>query len=187
MAIFMVTTALDVVNAGDGVLSLREAVQRANATGAPDTIVFANALEGRTLTLTQGQLTLSEDVTIDGDRDGRGPAVTIDGNQNDRVLQIAGSDTEVDLADLILANGRPADRGPGGNVALGAGARLTLDGCTVEGSSRGLQLVGQQRFLGAREQSLHYGRDAVARGRVRRRERENRAIVIERVVTEGLG
>ena len=41
MATLTVTTAADVVNAADGVLSLREAVVQANATGAPDTIVFA--------------------------------------------------------------------------------------------------------------------------------------------------
>ena len=66
MATFTVTTAADVVNPGDGVLSLREAAQRANATEAADTIVFANALEGRTLTLTRGQLNLTNDVAVDG-------------------------------------------------------------------------------------------------------------------------
>jgi len=50
MAVFTVTTAVDVVNEGDGVLSLREAVQQANATAASDTILFAGALEGQTLT-----------------------------------------------------------------------------------------------------------------------------------------
>ena len=67
MATFTVTTAADRVDAGDGVLSLREAAQRANATAAADTIVFANALEGRTLTLTRGQLNLTNDVAVDGE------------------------------------------------------------------------------------------------------------------------
>ena len=57
MATITVTTASDVV-ASDGLRSLREAVAQANATSAADTIVFAPALEGRTLTLTQAKLVL---------------------------------------------------------------------------------------------------------------------------------
>jgi hypothetical protein len=52
MAIFTVTTANDVVNAGDGVLSLREAVAQSNITTTVDTIQFATAtLEGEALVL----------------------------------------------------------------------------------------------------------------------------------------
>ncbi len=72
MATFTVTTTGDIVNAGDNVLSLREAVAQANATTAADTIVFANAIEGQTLTLTGGELTLSQDTTIDGDQNNDG-------------------------------------------------------------------------------------------------------------------
>jgi hypothetical protein len=57
----------------------REAVQQANATAAADTIVFAGALEGQALTLTQGQLTLSDDVSVDGDGNNDGSKVTISG------------------------------------------------------------------------------------------------------------
>lgn len=58
MATFTVTTAADVVNASDGVLSLREAVTQANSTTAADTIVFAAGLETQTLVLTGGELVL---------------------------------------------------------------------------------------------------------------------------------
>ena len=97
MATFTVTTAADVVNAGDGVLSLREAVAQANATGSADTIRFAAAVESKTLMLAGGQLMLTRDVTIDGDSNDDGQAVTIDGNQNGRVLNIVGGSTDVDL------------------------------------------------------------------------------------------
>ena len=73
MATITVTTANDFV-ASDGLRSLREAVNSANATPEADTIVFAPALEGRTLTLTQGELQLTQDVTIDGDQDNNGSA-----------------------------------------------------------------------------------------------------------------
>ena len=48
MATFTVITAADVVNPSDGVLSLREAVARANADAGADTINFAAAIEGQT-------------------------------------------------------------------------------------------------------------------------------------------
>ena len=59
MATLTVTTASDVVDAGDGVLSLREAVAQSNATATADTINFASFIEGQTLTLTQGELQIT--------------------------------------------------------------------------------------------------------------------------------
>ena len=69
---FTVTTAADVVDPGDGQLSLREAVAAANATPALDAIRFAPSLEGQTLVLTGGQLTVSQDLIIDGNGDDGG-------------------------------------------------------------------------------------------------------------------
>ena len=62
MATITVTTAADVVNANDGVLSLREAVAQANATTALDQIKFAASLEGATLVLTGGELVVNQDL-----------------------------------------------------------------------------------------------------------------------------
>ena len=78
MATITVTTLNDFVG-GDGFRSLREAVAQANATPEADTILFAPALEGQTLTLTQGELQLTQDVTIDGDADNNGSRVTLSG------------------------------------------------------------------------------------------------------------
>ncbi|MGD9895022.1 MAG: hypothetical protein AB7U18_27370, partial [Dehalococcoidia bacterium] len=108
MATFVVTTAADVVNAGDGVLSLREAVARANATTAADRIGFASAIDGATLTLTGGELVLRQDVAIDGVRNGDGVGVTIDGADAQRILRTSGAGTEVALEALTLANGQVA-------------------------------------------------------------------------------
>ena len=66
MATFTVTTAADRVDTGDGALSLREAVARANATDAADTVRFAEALDGRTLTPTRGQLDTSKNLAFPG-------------------------------------------------------------------------------------------------------------------------
>jgi Peptidase M10 serralysin C terminal/RTX calcium-binding nonapeptide repeat (4 copies) len=134
VATFTVTTAADVVNAGDGVLSLREAVAQANA--AADTIRFAAAVEGRTLVLTGGQLTLNQDVTIDGDADESGGRVTLDANQASRVLVITGGDTDARLDDLVLTNSRSFGEN-GGGIFLGSGATLALTDSAVTGNDTG--------------------------------------------------
>ena len=63
--------------------------------------------------LIQGELAVTRDLTIDGDRNDDGSAVTIDGNANGRILNITGGGTDVTLRDLTLTNGRsgPEDGG----------------------------------------------------------------------------
>ena len=135
MATFTVTTASDVVNAGDGLLSLREAVQQANASAATaDRVVFADALAGQTLTLTRGQLTVTADLTIDGDRHDDGTAVTLSGGNVSRVLGIGGSGTDATLEGLTITGGS-APTAAGGGVHLAAGNRLLLDDCTVSANT----------------------------------------------------
>ena len=86
MAIYTVDTKADIVDAGDGVLSLREALALADADRATaDTIVFAPAVQGRTIVLAGSQLTVNSDVTIDG-----GSGVTIDAHEKSRVLLVQG-------------------------------------------------------------------------------------------------
>ena len=132
MAVYTVTTADDVVNAGDGVLSLREAVARANASPAADEIVFARSLEGMTLTLTRGELLLSQDVIIDGDVNGDGVRVTLSGGGNSRLFQISGPATDVTLDDIGLINGRVVDAD--GGAILHSGASLTLNNALIRNS-----------------------------------------------------
>src|SRR3954452_1616524 len=96
MATLTVTTLNDVEDAGDGVLSLREAVAQSNATATVvDTINFASFIESQTLTLTQGELQLTQDVTIDGDADNNGSRVTLSGGDASRILNIVGTATDV--------------------------------------------------------------------------------------------
>ena len=133
MATFTVTTASDAVNAGDGVLSLREAVAQANATAAADTILFAAGLEGQTLQLTGGQLAITRDLTIDGDANNDGSQIALDAGGLDRHFAISGSATDVALRDLVLATGLAS--GDGGAVAVTA-ARVTLEECGIYSPSR---------------------------------------------------
>ena len=81
MANIIVTTLADTVNAGDGVLSLREALALANGNAESDDITFAAGLAGGTLFLTSGQQLeiTSTGTTIDGDINHDGtPDITID-------------------------------------------------------------------------------------------------------------
>jgi Ca2+-binding RTX toxin-like protein len=137
MATFTVTTAADVVDAGDGVLSLREAVQRANATAAADAIRFTAGLEGQTLTLSGGQLTVSADLALEGDRNDDGSGVTIDGAGLGRVLSITGGGTDAALTGLTIAGGHAGAEEDGGGILVGAGGGLSLTGCTLSGNRAG--------------------------------------------------
>src|SRR5690349_9024750 len=124
MAKLTVNTTADTVDGGDGVLSLREAITQANATAAADSIVFAASIAGETIKLTQGQLGVTKDLTIDGNANG-GSGITIDAQGDSRVMQITGSSTDVAFDHLTLTNGN-SNGADGGNIALGAAADLTL-------------------------------------------------------------
>lgn len=147
MATFTVTTTADVVDAGDGALSLREAVARANATGAADTIGFAAAVDGRTLTLTGGQLELRANATIDGDRNDDGEGVTISGGDASRVLLVAGAGTDVALQGARVADGNTSEEfvaaSDGAGIRVEAGAGLTLAASTVTGNLGGGIFAGE--------------------------------------------
>src|SRR5215218_4778378 len=99
MAYLTVTTQADVVDPGDGKLSLREAIEQANSSASADTIRFIAALEGTTLVLTGGELTVTQSLTIDGDQNSDGAEITVDGNANGRLLNVSGSGTNVTLKD----------------------------------------------------------------------------------------
>lgn len=151
MTTFTVTTAADVVNVGDDVLSLREAVQQANATAAADTIQFANALEGQTLALTGGQLTITSDVAIDGNRDNNATRVTLDGNAANRVIEVGGTGTDASLAGLNITNGRTLADADGAGILLGAGNALDLVNSRVSGN------VAGEQYSGASGGGIHAG------------------------------
>ena len=133
MAYITVTTPVDVVAPGDGKLSLREAVAEANATSGSDTIVFAANIEGKTLTLTRGELVATQDLVIDGDQNNNGVAVILSGGGNSRILRTTGSGTDLTLTALTIQNGE-AFEDLGGGLSIGGGT-LTLNGCTVRSNS----------------------------------------------------
>ena len=128
MAYLTVTTQADVVAPGDGQLSLREAIEQANGSGS-DTIRFSAAVVGKTLVLTGGELTISNDVNIDGNNGGAAAQTTIDANYASRVLSITGG-AEANLSGLVITNGRTDDEA-GGGIFLGVESSLTLLDITI--------------------------------------------------------
>lgn len=113
----------------DGV-SLREAVFFA-APGA--TITFDSHLSGQTVTLTQGQIVLGKNVTIDASPLAKG--IQINGNGTFRIFELTNS-TSVVLHALTLTNGNVSngDTGMGGAILLRSGASLDLLRCTLAGN-----------------------------------------------------
>ena len=129
-AAFVVTTASDVVNGSDGVLSLREAITQANANTDSDTITFDASLNGTEIDLTGGQMTISENVTITGN----GAANTIiDAQQASRIFTVdgTGGTKAVTISSLTLKNGSVT--GSGG--AIVNRENLTISNCTLSGNS----------------------------------------------------
>jgi predicted outer membrane repeat protein len=122
-----------VMNTNDsGPDSLRQAILDANAAvGVPDTIVFAAGLSG-TITLTSGQLSVTDDLTINGP----GAAdLTISGSgyPPSRVMEVSAG-VALDLSGVTIANGN-ANPGPGyeGGGILNAGT-LTVTATAFSGN-----------------------------------------------------
>lgn len=131
----VVTTELDVVNADDGLLSLREAVAIANGNSDADSITFAVGLAGKSIVLTGGELTIAATVSIDGDvnKDNRAD-ITISGNGATRIFNISGGTTDVDLLSLTLSGGNGNNQGGGAISATGI-ATLDLVDTTISNNT----------------------------------------------------
>jgi hypothetical protein len=118
----MVTNNFDTGVSGDG--SLRGEIA---AAASGDTIAFAGSLKGQTITLSQGELALSQSLTI------AGPVtnpVTIRGNGRSGVFDITSSSAIVTLSGLTITYGN-ADLGGGGIYNIGT---LTVSQCSVSGN-----------------------------------------------------
>jgi hypothetical protein len=112
----------EVINTNDsGAGTLRQTVLVAVSGG--DTIVFAPSLNGQTITLTSGEITVKTNLTISGP----GSALlTVSGNNASRVFDFKGGVSTI--SGLTIAHGRVAggngitgDGGGGGGGGMGAG------------------------------------------------------------------
>lgn len=117
-ATFTVTTLAD-----SGTGSLREAVSLANSSGGADTIEFDLELVPgpHVITLTSGELAVTENLTITGPGDG---SVTISGENTSRMFVVNSASVTLTLERLKLTGGNGAGsivNGWGGAIFISAG------------------------------------------------------------------
>ncbi len=129
------TTPVTVSNNHDsGLGSLRDAIAIASSD---DTIVFDPSLLNSTITLTSGQLTVANNLDIEGPGAAK---LTISGDDQSRVFEISTGAT-VTIAGLTVAHGLTNTPSPsifpdedpaiqGGGILNNGGANLTLRNCT---------------------------------------------------------
>jgi hypothetical protein len=120
------STVTSSADSGQG--SLREALASAQPG---ETITFAPSLANQTITLTSGQLEITENLTIDG---ANAPGLTISGNNASRVFFVRldpnFNPLNVTLRNLIVANGRSGgtgEEGVGGGIRTSNDTNLTVE------------------------------------------------------------
>ncbi len=143
-----VVNTLDDVVAADTFVSLREAIQAAN-TNTPvneaaagmadgDSITFDPSIAGGTIVLNLGELSITDDLTIDGADSGMTEAnITISGNNVFRIFNIdttlVGTSADVSLSNLNLDAGNTI--GNGGAILIADGENVTLDTLSITNST----------------------------------------------------
>jgi hypothetical protein len=116
--------AFTVTNLNDsGTGSLRQAILDANTSGGADTISFTTT---GTITLTSGQLTITDDLAIEGPG---ADELTIDADGGSRIFSITSGDT-VTLSGITVTGGLVSGANVHGGGILNAG-NLTLDSVAV--------------------------------------------------------
>ena len=135
MAQFIVTNTED-----SGAGSLREAIESANTQAGNDEIIFENSFSSSTITLTSGELTITDDVQIQGLG---ADNLAISGNNNSPVFVVDdGTDNliEVSVTGLTITEGVDRETLTNGDVVTDAGAgidnleQLTLNDSTITGN-----------------------------------------------------
>lgn len=112
-------------NNDNGSGSLRDAVSQANAATGADTINFAAGVTGL-ITLTSGEISITEELTIDGDTND----ITISGNDSSRIFYASAN---LNLQSLTLSNGQASDRG--GVIYSLSSSTVNINNSTLSGNS----------------------------------------------------
>jgi hypothetical protein len=114
-------TVTNNLDSGSG--SLRAAINKANRG---DTIVFAPSLDGQTITLTSGELTIKKNITINGPAAGQ---LTISAGHTSRIFEVAAK-YSLSLSGLTISNGFADSTQVGGGGIANHGT-LAVSSCTL--------------------------------------------------------
>ena len=137
-----INTDTVVTNTNDsGTGSLREAIANVNILEGTQTITFASSLQGETITLTSGELAITDSVNIEGLED-RG--ITISGSNNSGIFNINdGNDNnqiDVNISSVVVTEGKidledvPIYSNPfGGGIV--SSENLTITNSTITGNA----------------------------------------------------
>ncbi|MCC5643060.1 DUF4347 domain-containing protein [Nostoc sp. CHAB 5824] len=112
----------------NGITTLREAINLANATAGDDAIAFGEIFTDATpdaITLTSGQVTITDDLSILGTGASN---LTVSGNNASTVFDISGLATGVTIDGLAIANG---------NIKVNRNSILGLANISVSGNTAG--------------------------------------------------
>lgn len=154
-----VTSAADPSGTHSGV-TLRDAIAQANASSGADTIVFAPSLDGTSIKLTQGELSITDALTIRGngaqntivDAQGRSrifnvtatgstalnltlDSVTITGGKTTANMQSGGGISFASSGTLSVVNSAISGNSTTGTGAMGGGIYSTTGSITLTGST----------------------------------------------------
>ena len=138
-------TTFTVNNTDDsGLGTLRQAIEDANAKAGLDTIEFDEELSGQEITLTSGELQITDDLTISGLG---AEELTVSGNNSSRVFKIddENNNTRIDVIidGLTIADGFTDDPNEGSGIENLE--NLTVTNSTISGNSGwGIQIVGDR-------------------------------------------
>ncbi|MDZ8225477.1 calcium-binding protein [Nostoc sp. ChiVER01] len=125
------TTVTNTNDRGEG--SLRQAIENANIFTGANTVDFdtkGKFATAQTITLTSGQIRITDDVTISGTG---AEQLTVSGNNANRVLSISGTGTDAKIDGLTIANGN-AKTADGGGILVNQNSNLVLTNSTVDGN-----------------------------------------------------
>jgi hypothetical protein len=113
-------------SADSGAGTLRQAIE--DAVPGDSQITFDASLDGASIVLSSGPLVIAKDLTIDA----LGvSSLTVSGNHAVRVFEISGSDTDVELRGLTIADGLGAPNGGGIYIEQAA---LRMEACRIRGN-----------------------------------------------------
>ena len=111
--------------------TLREAIAQASGNPDEDEINFDPGLSG-TLTLTQGELSIADNLTINGPESG----ITISGNQQSRIFTIGAFDVSLSNLSLTQGNGRGENLTElSGGAIFVQEANLVLTNCEISNNA----------------------------------------------------